>query len=155
MSTAARHPFRFTGWHMLAILLAFFGVVIAVNLAMARLASSTFSGIVVENGYVASQHFNGWLAQAASERTLGWKAEVVRGGDGHLLVRIAGLGAGPARLRGTAQHPLGAIADQHLGFVRQPDGSFRSAAPIGAGRWRVLLEVHAGDKVWHGEAALA
>ena len=31
-------PVRFTGWHMLAILGAFFGVVIAVNLVMARFA---------------------------------------------------------------------------------------------------------------------
>jgi nitrogen fixation protein FixH len=39
----------FTGRHMTAILVGFFGVVIAVNLLMARFATSTFGGIVVEN----------------------------------------------------------------------------------------------------------
>jgi nitrogen fixation protein FixH len=43
---------------MAMILVAFFAVVIAVNLLMARLAISTFGGVVVENSYVASQHFN-------------------------------------------------------------------------------------------------
>ncbi|MBW8791388.1 MAG: FixH family protein, partial [Rhizobium leguminosarum] len=36
----------------------FFGVVIAVNVTMAFYASSSWSGLVVENTYVASQEFN-------------------------------------------------------------------------------------------------
>ena len=40
---------RFTGYHMTAILLAFFGIVVAVNLVMATLATRTFGGVVVEN----------------------------------------------------------------------------------------------------------
>ena len=51
----------FTGYHMTAILVAFFGVVIVVNFVMARYAVATFGGTVVDNSYVASQEFNGWL----------------------------------------------------------------------------------------------
>ena len=40
---------RFTGWHMTTILVAFFAVVITVNIVMARFALSTFGGTVVEN----------------------------------------------------------------------------------------------------------
>ena len=57
----------FTGRHMAMILVAFFGVVIVVNLIMARYASSTFGGIVVENSYVASQEFNKWLDEAETD----------------------------------------------------------------------------------------
>ena len=49
---------RFTGWHFTAIITAFFGVVIAVNLTMAVFATRTFGGVVVENSYVASQTFD-------------------------------------------------------------------------------------------------
>jgi nitrogen fixation protein FixH len=56
---------------MAAIMVAFFAVVIAVNVYMARLASSTFTGVVVENSYVASQHFNRWLDEARAEERLG------------------------------------------------------------------------------------
>ena len=62
---------NFNGWHMFAILCAFFGVVIAVNITMATYASTTFGGIVVENSYVASQEFNRWLDEAKAERALG------------------------------------------------------------------------------------
>ena len=40
--------------------------------------SSTFGGVVVENSYVASQDFNGWLDEARAERALGWDADVGR-----------------------------------------------------------------------------
>ena len=53
MSSTGKAVRPFTGRHMAAIMVAFFGVVIAVNVYMARLATSTFTGVVVENSYVA------------------------------------------------------------------------------------------------------
>ena len=61
---------RITGRTMTAILCAFFGVVIAVNILMATIATRTFGGVVVENSYVASQEYNGWLAQSRRQRDL-------------------------------------------------------------------------------------
>ena len=57
---------------MIAILIAFFLVVIGVNAILAWLASSTFSGALAENGYVASQDYNRWIAQSAAQDRLGW-----------------------------------------------------------------------------------
>ena len=68
----------FTGWHAFAMLFAFFGVVVAVNLFMARDALSTFGGLVVENSYVASQDFNHWLDEAQRSKALGWQVKVTR-----------------------------------------------------------------------------
>ncbi len=65
---------RFTGRHMAAIMFAFFGVVIAVNVTMATFATRTFGGTVVDNSYVASQKYNGWLAEARRQERLGWTA---------------------------------------------------------------------------------
>lgn len=62
-----RKPFVFTGWHMLTIMVLFFGTVIAVNITMAWNAVSSWSGLVVKNTYVASQQFNG-KAEAAKAR---------------------------------------------------------------------------------------
>ena len=64
-----RNPFRlddehpFTGRHMLAVVFAFFGTIITVNLVMAFLATGTFPGLVVKNSYIASQHYNERLAE--------------------------------------------------------------------------------------------
>ena len=53
---------EFTGRDMAKILVAGFGLVVAVNFGMATIAARSFSGTVVDNSYIASQKFNGWLA---------------------------------------------------------------------------------------------
>ncbi|ESY87148.1 FixH family protein, partial [Mesorhizobium sp. LNHC229A00] len=72
MSTTTRKPREFTGRHMLAIIPAFFGVVIAVNLTMATLANTSWTGLVVENTYVASQQFNRKAEEGRAQAALGW-----------------------------------------------------------------------------------
>jgi nitrogen fixation protein FixH len=61
---------------MLAAMIAFFAVVISVNMVMATAATRTFGGKVVENSYVATQKFNTWLDKAAAQRRLGWTVAV-------------------------------------------------------------------------------
>ena len=75
----------FTGKHMAAIFVAGFAIVIAVNLLMASIAVGSFHGTVVDNSYVASQNYNGWLKQAAASRALGWQAVPHRRADGRVL----------------------------------------------------------------------
>jgi nitrogen fixation protein FixH len=72
MNATTRKPREFTGRHMLAIILAFFGVVIAVNLTMATLANTSWTGLVVENTYVASQQFNKKAEEGRAQAALGW-----------------------------------------------------------------------------------
>lgn len=148
-------PARFTGWHMLAILGAFFGVVIAVNLVMARLATSTFSGEVVANSYVASQDFNHWLAEARAEAALGWRAEPVLA-DGKLDIALAdasGRALTGAAVTAELRHPLGQSGDRVLRLNEVAPGHY--VAPLSAGRWQMRLTVLAGGHRWHHAADLA
>jgi nitrogen fixation protein FixH len=70
-------PWReFTGWHMLAAMLLFFASIIGVNLIMAYSAVSSFAGLVVDNSYVASQHFNEKLASMRRQQALGWTVDL-------------------------------------------------------------------------------
>lgn len=147
--TMARSPF--TGRRMAAILVGFFAVVIAVNLVMARLASSTFGGVVVDNSYVASQNFNKWLGAAAAQDRLGWAASALRLPDGRIAVRMTGLPAAPAALIAQARHPLGRMADRTLAFAQVAPGRFVSDAALPAGRWRLRIEVTAAGSDWRGE----
>ncbi len=62
MSATGKVVRPLTGWHVLAMFVAFFGVIIAVNITMAWKAISTFPGLEVENGYVASQSFDAEMA---------------------------------------------------------------------------------------------
>jgi nitrogen fixation protein FixH len=137
---------------MLTILVAFFGVVIAVNVMMARLAISTFSGEVVENSYDASQRFNGWLDQAKADRALGWKAGLTTAGD-TLSVALNDSRGRPisgARLSGAATHPLGATTELSLRFVEIRPGVFTATLP--AGRWQIHLMAQADGHTWRNLA---
>ena len=140
----------FTGRHMAAIFVAFFGVVIAVNFAMARLAISTFGGEVVANSYVASQNFNRWLGEAAAEKALGWQVATARQGDGRLVLTLSGAPQG-ASLSAMARHPVGRLPDRMIAFTSAGAGHFVSTQPLPDGRWQLHVEARAGGHVWRSE----
>ena len=149
-------PRRFTGWHMTGILVAFFGVVIAVNFGMGYLAVHTFSGEVVENSYDASQVFNTWLDAAAKEKALGWNAPVARQIDGRLAIEVTGAGTQNATITGEAWRPLGTSGAIHsITFTRQGTStSYVSQQSLGTGRWVLRLTLNAGGKQWHSQAGI-
>ena len=143
----------FTGRHMAAIMIGFFGVIIAVNFTMARFATSTFGGIVVENSYVASQEFNAWLEEAERQRALGWDAVTAWRPDGRLAVRLTGVPAG-AEVTGVARHPLGRLPDRAITFTPNGSGRFLSTTVLPEGRWTLRLEVRAAGQRWRREEDL-
>lgn len=138
---------RFTGWHMLAIMVAFFAVVVGVNVTMARFAIGSFGGVVVENSYVASQRFNGWLARARTQDKLGWR--VVPGIDVKGRLQIAATDAQGALIGGrmavTARHPLGRVPDRTIEMRATPRG-FVAETPLPAGRWKLRIVLTSGGK---------
>ncbi len=146
-------PRAFTGRHMATVFVAFFGVIVAVNLAMARLATGTFGGVVVDNSYVASQHFNRWLDAASAQSALGWSAEAARGADGRVRIVLAGAPA-DAALSAIAWHPLGRQPDRPLAFARAADGAFVSTEPLPAGRWQLRISAQAGGREWRAQEDL-
>jgi nitrogen fixation protein FixH len=135
----------FTGRQMIAVMVSFFGLVIAVNFTMASLARDTFGGTVVDNSYVASQKYNGWLQAARDQKALPWQAEQALAADRHVLLQVTGDGSFVAN--GTAQHPLGRASDIPLSFIAGPDGTLRSTTPLPPGRWQVRTSVQRGSEV--------
>lgn len=137
---------RFTGRHMLAIMLGFFGTVIAVNLTMATFAARTFGGTVVDNSYVASQRFNAWLAEGRAQERLGWTARTALDEGRRVRMDLSDR-AGPlagAEVEAVARHPLGRAGDLTLRFRPAGDGVYVSRDALPAGRWLVHLEVRRG-----------
>ena len=128
---------RFSGKHMAAILVAFFGVVIAVNVTMATLATRTFGGVVVENSYVASQKYNAWLDAARKQEQLGWTIEPALDEQRRVAVVVDAEGV---TVTGFARHPLGREKDLPLTFGKD----LRSVETLPQGRWAVHLLVRRG-----------
>lgn len=143
LTNAPLNSKRFTGRHMAAVLITFFGVVVAVNFTMATLASRSFGGQVVDNSYVASQKFNTWLDEAEKEKALGWTAQASRRSDNRIAVAFTG--AEGAAITATARHPLGLEKSQSFTFERSADGSYLSREVLAPGRWTLRIVVAAGE----------
>lgn len=137
----------FTGRHMAAAMVGFFTVVVSVNIAMATFSTRTFGGTVVDNSYVASQHFNRWLDEAATARSYGWTMAAKRvGSHAELSLRDASGPIDGAVIRAVAEHPLGRQPDVALRFERIGAGEYRSSTALPLGRWRLRFEIRSGGR---------
>lgn len=135
---------EFTGRHMLIVMVTGFGIVFAVNGLMATIAVRNFGGVIVENSYVASQKFNGWLDEAESQRALGWDAQVSRDEAGHLQIAVDGIPQGSSATA-VLRRPLGSREIVHSDFAPLVGEAFTSAEPIPEGRWLVRLTLASGE----------
>lgn len=135
---------RFTGYHATAILVGFFTTVIAVNVYMARMATSTFGGILAENGYVASQDYNKWIAESAAQDRLGWTISA-RVDQGHLLLDTKGIEGAAVEI--IAEHPLGQVDDQPVAMTALGVTQYRSLQPMPVGRWKLRVTLTSGGKL--------
>lgn len=136
---------EFTGRHMLAIMFAFFGVIITVNLTMATLARTSWSGLVVPNTYVASQEFNRKAGEGRAQAALGWTAELSIA-SGMLRFALTDAEGEPVRLTGgiaTLHRPVGAADDMSVSLDVAGDG-LEAPLAIEDGAWIVEVHVDAG-----------
>ncbi|MCW3849499.1 FixH family protein [Sphingomonas sp. LB-2] len=136
---------QFTGRHMTAIMVAFFAVVIGVNVVMARSAIGTFGGVVVDNSYVASQKFNTWLRDADAQDRLGWRARASAEPGDRLVVTLAGPREPVTRATVTveAEHPVGRLKSQQLTLTEERPGVYTAPHALPRGRWRLHIEARA------------
>jgi nitrogen fixation protein FixH len=136
----------FTGLHMLIVMVAFFGVVIGVNLTMAVLASQSWTGLVVKNSYVASQHYNEVLAQARQQDALGWNGMLAY--DGERLVFAlrdrAGLPVHVLDARVRVSRPTHEHDDQAVDLT-PTSGGYEAEAALAAGIWNADVTARRND----------
>jgi nitrogen fixation protein FixH len=144
----------FTGRHMLLTTCAFFGVIIAVNFTMAWYASSSWSGLVVENTYVASQEFN--------EKAAAMKAMAASGIAGRLSLKsgeihydISNRDGSPAVVDDVVanfKRPVGDHEDFHVALTELSQGRFEADHAVATGDWIVEVTSRRGGEIVMHEA---
>jgi len=144
---------EFTGKHMAMVFVGGFGIVIAVNLFMAYNAVGGFHGTVVDNSYVASQNYNGWLAKAEASRALGWQVVPERRADGRVVLQTSAVPTG-ASITVEAERPLGVRETIRLSFAPQGEGRWLSNEALAAGRWQLRMAIRADGQDWAGQSEL-
>ncbi len=134
---------EFTGWHMLALMVGGFGIVIAVNLTLAFNAVATFPGLETRNSYVVSQQFE---AERAAQYALQWDVSATIA-NGTLTVTITNKDGNPVQAEVT-RATLGRAT--HTGEDSTPAFTWNGTAltapvTVGEGYWNLRLELIAPD----------
>lgn len=130
------------------MLLAFFGVVIAVNMVMMRFAIQTLPGTDVDSAYSASLAYQREIAAAQDQNRRNWKidAQIHRGADGGVTLEVeardeSGEPLSGLKFQGRFERPADRRADQTMALAETGIGVYRSRTPlIAPGQWDFVLE---------------
>ncbi len=143
----------FTGWHMAAIMVSFFGVIIVVNFTMAYLAGNTWTGLVVKNSYVASQNFNTELETAREQMARQWQSSLVYE-DGLVSFALFDKDRNPVLVEGLTVllgRPAFEQKDRKLALAYQGKGIYTADIVLGGGIWTARVEGGLGQKHYRQE----
>ena len=154
MSRTPVSPRPLTGAKVLFMLLAFFGVVIGVNMIMMRLAIQTLPGTEVDSAYSASLAYENEIAAARDQNARNWKvdAHIQRGTDGGATLQVEardenGKPMSGLKFEGRFERPTDRRADRPVVLAEMGIGIYRGSAPlIAAGQWDLVLEAVAAGR---------
>jgi len=144
---------RLTGRGVLLWLLAFFGVIFAVNGAFIYFAVSTFPGLEVESSYKAGQEFEGEVMAGKAQAERGWTVDAaVRpvGDDASIEIRFrdkAGADLHGLDVRARLIHAVDPDHDHSASLPEVASGTYRTVLPnVQAGMWSLTIEAYKGNE---------
>ncbi len=148
-----------TGWKVLAMIVSFFLVVVAVDGLMAFKAVGTFSGEVVQHPYERGLAYNRDIAQAREQATRGWKvtAALSRLSTGQTEIRVDARDAEGAAITGVEMNallaaPADLARDLRVKLEETAPGRYVGVALAPAGqRDLVLTGTRGGDQVFRSK----
>jgi nitrogen fixation protein FixH len=149
----AAEPRRLTGRAVLIMLIAFFGVVIAVNMVMLKVAVKSFSGLEEKNAYLAGMSYDRALAAARAQDARGWKVEahLERPAPGRTQVTLArsddARASAQLLARARFEHPADNRQDRALALSPRGEGAWAGELDLPQGDWDLSIELRAGDEV--------
>ena len=137
-----------TGGKVFLMLVAFFGVVITVNMIMMRFAIQTLPGTEVDSAYSASVAYEKEIATARDQTARNWKvdAHVERNGQGGATLQVeardnSGRPMSGLKFQGRFERPTDRRADLPVALAEVGRGIYRgSAEAIAPGQWDLVLE---------------
>lgn len=141
------------GWHVLLIMLGFFGVMFSVNGVFLFHAITSFPGEDIKKSYVQGLSFNDTLADRAAQAELGWSAEAGLIDD-QLILRLQDAADAPLSSQlvvGELRRLASNHEDRALSFQPRMNGEYvADTGPLAPGQW--LLRVNIFDA--QGETVL-
>lgn len=142
-STTKANGKELTGRKVFAIIATGFSVIIGVNVTMAYSAISTFPGLVVKNGYVASQSFD---RERHAQEALGLQiaAGYAKGEISIVIDSVAAIPVGVQDLEVSVGRATHARSDQELELTKL-GGTFTAPVDLEPGAWVLRMNGVATD----------
>lgn len=135
------------GWHVLVMILIFFGITIGVNATFITMALRTHPGEDVPRSYMQGLEYNETLENRRIQSELGWTARFNRV-ENELVLEVLDADALPVTsldLSGLMTHPTDTSLDCPIRFLESGAGLYRAPVNCGStGDWRVKIK-HEGD----------
>ena len=137
-----------TGRKVLAMLITFFGVVIGVNVTMAKLAIKTLPGTEVDSAYTASLGYEKEILAARDQSARNWKvdAHIERLAGGAALLQVEardgdGRPVTGLKFQGRFERPTDKRADVAIALAEVGIGIYRGRLDaVAPGQWDLVLE---------------
>jgi nitrogen fixation protein FixH len=142
-----------TGRHVLIALLAFFGVIIAINGYFITMAVLSFRGEDVKRSYLQGVEYNQRIEARAGEYALGWsvKGNVTDGGDPELIFELSDKAGKPiidAVVSGVLRHPTDRDLDKAITLAAEGNGRYRASLISDNGARRFMGTAKKNDDVF-------
>jgi len=132
-----------TGWHVLAMFVGGFSIIITVNLALAVNAVRTFPGKETESSYVASQNFD---TDRAAQEALGWTVQTDLTETAlRLAVQDAGASVVMPEIISATLGRATTVADDMTPAFDWDGKAWVAPVTAGPGNWNLRIEMRAGD----------
>ena len=135
-----------TGRHVLAIIVAFFLVIFAVNGVFVYVSLQSHPGVTSDDAYRKGLDHNRTLDHAARQTERGWTARIAVA-DGIVEVRLSDHAGAPVTglaVRGEARRPVHDRADTELTLRETDTGRYRAdGIKLPAGRWELVFTAKA------------
>jgi nitrogen fixation protein FixH len=154
MNKVVAAPRPITGRFVLICLIAFFGMIIGVNVVMMRYALETLPGVEVDSPYEAGLAYGRDIDAARDQANRGWKvsAHVARDSRGDASVRVEardhnGNPITGLRFSAVLERPADRRADRPVDMVPEGDAVYRAkVSDLAPGLWDLVLEGDSGGQ---------
>ena len=155
----SKKEFQLTGWHVLLMLVAFFGVVFTVNGIFIYYSQVSWTGLLPGNGYEASLKYNKEAARARALLAKGWQTKILVPKDGRIVIELKDRKGEPVTglvAQGRALRAVGVQGDRDIAFAERGIGKYvLQGEGLAPGAWHIDVKFTRGGALqWRAQAQL-
>ena len=150
---------QLTGRHVLLMLVAFFGVIISVNIIFITQAVSSFTGEDVKQSYRQGLEYNKTIQTRSEQASLGWNVttNVISSSEKkqHYIIQMFDEHNLPIQnldISGTFKRPTNLAKDEEVVFTERGNGIYEAQINLPKGQWQLKASAQSQAKSFRFES---